>query len=264
MDQLKQMMAKIEARLKTNTEEKNHVNIVQDGRDLRDNSVTKSNALSRAYYRFGLVEKRVMEALISQLHPQSHSNDLQAIQLKAVDYAETFNVSGKHAYKQLGSAVDALMHRVITIIEPGRIRKMNLTTEAIYEENKGTITVTLSPKIVPHLVGLRGKFNKYPLKIAVNFKSSYTWRIYELLTSWAEDPKLTDGILAGWCTVEVEELRQMLGVPDSYRFNDLKRRVLMIVQLELKEKTNIELDIEYIKTSRKVTHLKFTFAKMEK
>ena len=59
------------AQLKLSIESKNkNTNVAYDGlRDVADNSVTKSNALARAYYRFGLVEKRCMEALISKLNP---------------------------------------------------------------------------------------------------------------------------------------------------------------------------------------------------
>jgi len=259
MSNLKNLMAQIEARAKAAEKEKHKPNENQVG-SLEENSVTKSNALARAYYRFGLVEKRVMEALISNLNPQIHPTQLQPITLKAVDYAKTFNVSEKHAYEHIGGAVDALLHRVITVIESNKIRKLNLTSEAIYEEKKGSITVTFSPLVVPHLVGLKRKFTKYPLKISANFKSSYTWRLYELLISWAQDPKLTDGILAGWFPVEVSELRKMLGVPSSYSWWMFSERVMNVAKKELLNKANIELEIETIKTGRKITHIKFTFA----
>ena len=130
--------------------QKNTNQIVQDtpGYDLSANSVTKSNALSRAYYRFGLVEKRCMETLISKLHPLRNDN-VQHIELSALDYATVFNVSRKHAYEHLSSAVDALLNRVIIIPEsPNKIIKMTLTAQAVYEEKAGKITVTFNPLIV--------------------------------------------------------------------------------------------------------------------
>lgn len=257
---LRQLMAGIEARAKLEEEEKYKPN--ENSASLEENTVTKSNALARAYYRFGLVEKRVMEALISKLNPQLSTHKLQPIQLNASDYAKAFNVSPKHAYEQLTDAIDALLHRVIVVRETDRLRKLNLTTEAVYEETKGTITVTFSPLVTPHLIGLKKKFTKYPLQATVNFRSSYSWRIYELLVSWAKDPKLTGGILAGWFTVKVDELREMLGVPNSYQWNDLRRKVLHVATEELKSKAQISLGIERIKSARKITHLKFTFAQM--
>ena len=267
MDNLKNLMARIEARIRANEKEKykpNDENNASKSHSLEDNSVTKSNALARSYYRFGLVEKRVMEALISQLNPQSYPAQLQQMTLKATDYAKTFQVPQKHAYEHIKNAVDALLHKVITVIEAKKVRKLNLTSGAIYEEKKGLIAVTFNPLIVPELLGLKNKFTKYPLKNTANFKSSYTWRFYELLVSWAQDPKLTDGFLAGWFTVTVIELRNILGVPPSYQWHDFKRQVLNVATKEILEKNSIQTEIEQIKTGRKITHLKFTFADIGK
>lgn len=81
--------------------------------ELVNNTVTKSHALSRSYYRLGLVEKRCMEALISKLHPLRGDNNLQALELSALEYASTYQVSEKIAYRDIASAVEALMHRII-------------------------------------------------------------------------------------------------------------------------------------------------------
>lgn len=253
------LLGNIKASIEKRTENTNSNSNTDADRDISKNSVTKSNALTRAYYRFGLVEKRCMEALISKLHPMRNDN-LQDIELKASVYAKAFNVSEKHAYEQLSSAVDALLNRVIVIPEAvGKIRKMTLTAQALYEEKTGKITVTFNPLIVPHLIGLRDRFSSYPLNVTTNFSSSYTWRFYEILNSWAQPKKKTGGLFAGWFTVEVAELRQMLGVPESYRWDNVQKQVLNKAQSELAEKANIQLNITRIKTSRKITHLKIEF-----
>ena len=116
---------------------------------LTDNSVTKSNALTRAYYRFGLVEKRCMEALISKLNPL-RSDNLQHIELKATDYAKTFNVSQKHAYEHLAGAADALLNRVIIVPESAdKTIKMTVTAQAVYEKKAGKIKKKKNKKLPP-------------------------------------------------------------------------------------------------------------------
>jgi len=263
-NKLEKIITRIEAKAKA---KKNEVFIdeAEDcGRDLARNSVTKSNVLVRGYYRFSLIEKRVMEALISQLNPMdTDKSKLQKIELKAINYAKTFNVPEKHAYEHLESAVTGLMHRVFSVSDPGMREEFTLMSNAKYMKGEGCIFCSFNPYVVPHLIGLKQRFSKYPLRITANFKSSYTWRIYEILVSWAQDPKLTDGIFAGWFTSETNELRKMLGVPDSYRWSDFKRQVLENSELELREKANIELKFELIKTGRKITHLKFTFAEIK-
>jgi len=256
---LEASLARIKANIEKRTVNKNTLANADPDYELVNNSVTKSNALSRAYYRFGLVEKRCMEALVSKLNPM-RSDNIQEIELRAVDYAKAFGVSEKHAYEHISSAADTLLNHVIIVNENnGKITKTTLTARASYEEQAGKVSIIFNPLIVPHLIGLRSKFSTYPIKSAVDFKSSYTWRFYELLVSWAQKKEDTGGLFAGWFTVAVDELRKMLGVPNSYAWVIFERQILNVVKAELLEKSNIHINITRQKTSRKITHLKIEF-----
>ena len=256
--------------IKHNTERKqrngNKQASADPAHDVKKNSVTKSNALVRAYYRYGLVEKRIMETLVSQLHPLRTDNQFQEIELTALTYSQAFGVDVKHAYQHLEKAVAGLMKQVISVagegIEDDRI-DFTLMARARYRKQQGKIICTFNPLVVPHLVGMSRKFTKYPLSQAVEFTSSYTWRFYELLMSWAKPKKETNGLIAGWLTIEVDELRGMLGVPKSYTWGRFQEMVLDVAQTELKEKANIHMDIERRKTSRKITHLHIRFIEAE-
>jgi plasmid replication initiation protein len=159
-------------------------------------------------------------------------------------------------------AIDALLKRVITTREDYKGRpavvKRPLMFRGVYEEGKGRIIASFHPDFVTHLIGLRQQFASYPLAKAVNFKSSYTWRLFEIMVSWSQDKKLTGGVLAGWFTVSVEELRKQLGMPESYLWVNVDRTLEASVK-ELQEKANIHTKISRTKTSRKITHLKFEF-----
>lgn len=234
-----------------------------ESRCLTQNTVTKSHALSRAYYRFGLVEKRCMEALISKLHPLRLDNNLQEVELSAREYAKAYHVSEKLAYRDIAAAVEALMHRVIVADrangKAGRI-EFTLMAKAEYVEDAGHIICAFNPYIVPYLIGLRAKFSSYPLKTAVNFSSSYTWRFYELLVSWAKDKEETEGRFLGWISKQpVDDLREMLGVPASYAWSKFETQILQTAQAELLKKANIHVRLTRIKTNRKITHLKIEF-----
>jgi plasmid replication initiation protein len=232
---------------------------VQDGRNLVDNSVTKSNALSRAYYRLTITEKRIMEAIISRLHPMRSDNELQCITLTGVDYAKTYGVALNHAYGDLSKAADGLMGKILVTNEPPHIVKTALMIQAKYQESEGYIQCTLNPLITPHLIGMRDKFSSYPLSKAFTFKSSYTWRFYELLVSWAQPKADTSGLFCGWFDVETDELRKMLGVPETYRYGMFKKTVLDKVVSELAQ-ANITLKLVPRKTSRRITSYRITFA----
>ncbi len=266
MSDLDQMLKLLErARLASEARTANK-NILADAdplHDIADNTVTKSHALSRAYYRFGLVEKRCMEALISKLHPLRNDNNLQEIELSALEYSKAYGITEKTAYRDLSSAINALMHRVISADrlngKPGR-HQLNVMDSAEYRDDEGKIVCSFTKSITPHLLGLREKFSSYPLKKAVDFNSSYTWRFYEFLVSWAQPKANTDGHFMGWIDRQnIEELREMLGVPDSYRWTDFEKRILGVAQAELKEKAHVFVSFERIKTIRKITHLNIKF-----
>lgn len=263
MKDLKNVMARLQAKIEANARAENEAIKADERHELADNVVTKSNALSRAYYRFNIVEKRCMESLISQLDSRiADQEQLQYLELKAVDYAKAFGVDQKHAYEHLESSVNRLMKHVITIYETN-IKQYTLMSYAEYDKGSGIIKASINPLIAKHLIGLRAKFSSYPLKDAVEFKSSYTWRFYELMVSWAQDKSLTNGLLAGWFTVSVDELREMMGVPKSLNFGMFRERVIERSQKELLETANIYLNAEYIKRSRKITHIKFEFLEDE-
>mgnify|MGYP000669294968 CR=1 FL=1 len=255
--QLDRLRRSIEARNKNPNVE------CAEGRDITDNSVTKSNALARAYYRFGLVEKRCMEALISKLNPLRSDADFQDIELSALEYAKAYGVSEKHAYQHLTNAGDALVNRVIAIDSPraGVDReKLTLMSRVQYLSDRGRVICTFNNLVVPHLLHIRKQFTKYPLSNAVDFSSSYTWRFYELLVSWAQDKRECNGLLFGWIDNQnIEDLRDMMGVPASYTWQKFNTRILGVAQAELKEKANIEVTIQAKKTGRKFTSLDIKF-----
>jgi len=265
MNDLEQMLASLRRAQENQQAKTRNVNIEAEAdplHDLADNAVTKSHALSRAYYRLSITEKRCMEALISKLHPLRTDNQPE-LELSALEYAKAYNVPTNVAYRDIAGAIDALMHRVITADRPnGKPGKIQLSVmdSAEYKDDEGKIVCSFGKKITPYLLGLREKFSSYPLKKAVDFQSSYTWRFYEILVSWAQPKQETKGLFAGWIKNQsVDELREMLGVPESYRWNMFETRVLDVALQELRDNARISVFIERVKTNRKITHLNISF-----
>lgn len=261
-------MADFEAqleRIRTLIEAKtSNTNVEADANPLHEpkkNTVTKSHALSRAYYRFSLIEKRCMEALISKIHPLRLDNP-QLLTLTALEYAKTYKITEKTAYRDISKAATGLTHTTITVDRTnGKPGKVEIPLMAIAEhiEDEGRIECKFNMEFLPHLVQMSGKFSSYPLKNAVDFSSTYTWRFYELLVSWAQPKDKTDGKFVGWIQIEVEELRKILGVPDSYNWGTFNKKVLELALTELRKKAHIVLIVKHIKSSRKITHLDLKF-----
>ena len=224
-------------------------------RDHSNNTVVKSNDLARAFYKVNLNEKRLMELLISRIHPQRADNDFQTIEVSAQLFSETFGIGRNNAFRFLVQAAHGLQDAHIRLETNGIGDRFSLIGRVFDNPQKATVTCSIMPWVVPHLVGLKGRFTQYTLKHGAEFKVASTWRIFELLISWAN----SKNPLIGTKLLSVDDFREQLKTPKSYPFSMFKRRILVVAQNELKELLNINLNIEYIKTSRKVTDLKFTY-----
>lgn len=254
-------LARIKALIEAKTPNANVEADANPLHELKKNTVTKSHALSRAYYRFSLIEKRCMEALISKINPLRIDNP-QLLTLTALEYAKTYKITEKTAYRDISKAATGLTHTTITVDRAnGKRGKVEIPLMAIAEhmEDEGRIECKFNMEFLPHLVQMSGKFSSYPLKDAVDFQSSYTWRFYELLVSWAQPKDKTGGKFVGWIQIEVEELRKILGVPDSYNWGTFDKKVLELALTELRKKAHIVIIIKPIKSSRKITHLNIQF-----
>ena len=256
----KALQAKIDAISKIRKRSASNTNVVKaEGRNMTKNTVTKSNDLSRAYYRYSLNEKRVMEALISRLHPMRSDNELQDIELSATDFGKAYGIDRQSAYKALSRSAYGLQTKLISSMKGDRPINHSLVITAEYAADIGAIIFTIHPKLVPHLIGMKGNFNSYLLANAADFKSSYTWRFYELLISHTHPKSKTGGLFGGDFNVETVELRKILGVPDTYNQGRFKKSILEYITNELLLKANIIVQLSPIKTSRTITSYNIVF-----
>ena len=104
------------------------------------------------------------------------------------------------------------------------------------------------------MLQLRERFTQVRLGDIMGLKSVHAMRIYELTKQYQ---------LIGERTIKIAELRECCGVSgEQYkRFNDFKKDVLERSKKEINAKTDLLVDYEEIKTSRKITDIKFIIKK---
>jgi len=261
---LESMVAKFKANAEA-AEKKKQAQACTEG-DVTQNQVTKSNQLARAYYRFTLNEKRIMEAAISKLDSRWETIPPK-VTVTAEEFSKAYGVSLNHAYGHIQDAVTSLMRKVITVKEDPNsdsYAEYTLMSYAHYEAGSGCVEFRVNDLIAHHLIGLRGKYHtSYKLLESAVISSSYTWRFFELLISWAKPKDITGGILAGWLTIEVEELKKMLGAPQQYKWSKFNERVLKVAVKDLSEQANLAIKIETQRKGRSIHKLHIEFAEEE-
>lgn len=142
------------------------------------------------------------------------------------------------------------------IVTEDKIIGFVLFSEYEIDLNNKTVKIGVNPKFSFILNELTSNFTRFELQEFLNLKSKYTKECYRRLKQYRK---------SGIWSVEIEEFRRILGVPESYEMKDLTKRVLKPIQEELSPIFN-NLQIEKIKKKgaysgrgNKVTHIVFTF-----
>jgi plasmid replication initiation protein len=220
--------------------------------DLSENTVTKSNALARAKYGLSLPAKRVFEMLVSKMNPlgmQFNQFGTVDLTLYATDYAESTGTPLNTAYRDLKASIDALERERIIIDESDYIVSRPLIFKSKYHKSEGHIIASFHPEFMPHLLHLSKEFTKYPLLEVLKFRSQYAWRLYEMLMSVKAQKKPV-------LSLSVEDFREKMGMPDSYRWINVSRTIDACIQ-EIETKTEFEVSLKKTKKGRAFSWLDF-------
>jgi plasmid replication initiation protein len=211
--------------------------------------VVKSNDLIEASYKLTLQEARIVLLLASMINRDD--DGFKLYQIKVKDFAKFVGIDkNKNIYKQLAQITEKLGKRTLSIKKEGSVLQMGWLASSEYFFNEGYVELEFSDKLKPYLLQLKDRFTKYQLSSVLELKSFYAIRLYELLKQWE---KLKTR------TVEVQELRHALGIPDNKykQYGHFKDRVLNSAQNEINSKTETYFDFTEIKKGLKVVMLKF-------
>lgn len=118
-----------------------------------------------------------------------------------------------------------------------------------YYNDEGSFVFKLSPDIVHLVLSQDSNFTRFRLKHVYQFKSSLTWKLYELLKQW---------VVVGRWTIDLDELRMSLGIPGKYStWQNFKDWVLEKSIKEINEQSDIIVRYEKTKRVRAVSGVVF-------
>lgn len=228
--------------------------------------IKKSNELVQARYKLSLEEQRFILNLASYIHKDDE--DFKSYEIRVADFVKMFGLEKRKAiYKAVEEAAKELVGKRIELSRDGKKIYASWLSYAEYVEGSGVIKVEFHSSLKPYLLQLKENiligniegFVKYPLSTVVNFKSSYSIRLYELLKMevWKaekEKKKQFEKVLT------IEEYRSILGLEKKNYpiFADLKRWVIEPPVREVSDKTELNIfETRYIKTGKKITSICF-------
>lgn len=204
--------------------------------------VVKDNKLIEAHYKLTKLEQHIVLAMVSKIK----KDDVEFKRYK-MSIKEFFGADYGSKYDKMKEATERLMQKIIKIKEPDGLLQVAWLSSAKYYEGEGVVELEFSPRLKPYLLQLKEKFTAYELANVIEFKSTYSIRIYELLKQY-ENIKSR--------TVTLDELQKMMGT-EYKNFYDIKRFVIETAKKELKEKADIYFTYNPIKLGRKVNSIEF-------
>ncbi len=215
-----------------------------------DITVAQHNELVKARFNMSLMETRLFIALLGRINKGDTDFSLCRIPISEI----SSNVDGGKAYQDVKEAVVKLSSKVITVETVDQNGKREIISDPLmatcrYKDGSGFIVAQLNSFVKPYLLQLKGNFTVAEIKVLLQLRSYYSYRIYWLLKSFSYN--------SNTFSVKVEDLKTMMGIEGQYpNFYDFKKWVLLVSQRELTQ-TDMAFSFNEIKEGRSVKQLEF-------
>ncbi|MEA5141677.1 replication initiation protein [Arcicella rigui] len=215
-----------------------------------DITVAQHNELVKARFNMSLMETRLFIALLGRINKGDTDFSLCRIPISEV----SSNVDGGKAYQDVKEAVIKLSSKVITVETVDQNGKREIISDPLmatcrYKDGSGFIVAQLNSFVKPYLLQLKGNFTVAEIKVLLQLRSYYSYRIYWLLKSFSYN--------SNTFSIKVEDLKTMMGIEGQYpNFYDFKKWVLLVSQRELTQ-TDMAFSFNEIKEGRSVKQVEF-------
>ncbi|MGL5376906.1 MAG: replication initiation protein [Cetobacterium sp.] len=166
--------------------------------------------------------------------------------LKELSNGDTHSQRFIETLKNVNKKLIKLNHEIEV---DNKIHIFSLFNVFTIDKEKKELLVQINEMFSYMLNDLIGNFTKFDLLEFVNLKSSYSKNMFKLLKQWDSLKKKE---------FDLDELKNILGVPKLYTTSKFNEKVLGPIMTELPAFFH-NLNLEKIKTGKKVTSLKFTW-----
>lgn len=196
---------------------------------------------------FKLNELRLIAYCLA--HYDSSNPDDRTFYARVSDLRELFPIDKNSAYAVVERAMDGINEKPLKFKAGLKKYYWNWFSGFIYEEGTGEFEFRITPEIQPYLLGLKKTFTKYRLKAVYQFKSAYTWKLYENLKKTA--------FKFQW-SIDLDQIRVLLGAAGKYpRWNSFQERVIAPAVAEINKKSDLEVRYDKQKRGRSIVGLVF-------
>lgn len=220
--------------------------------------MTQSRQLGRSTQELTLTEKRIFATVIA-VHRMTDV-ELQEVRIDVADYRRLFGANYNSVAADLERTVDTLTTRNVVFTQGrGSKASYSLFERAAFvasvdsEDGRPYLTAKLHPDMKDHILSLTDNFFSPPLEPYAKHRSTYAWRMAEILQTEAR------GRERFTVTLDIEELKQELGATRYENYAHFNREVLKRTKAEADKIKYVTFDYQPIKRDgvRRYTDLVF-------
>lgn len=211
--------------------------------------VVQDNSLIMANYNMTALEQKIFLIMLSTI--KKDTKNLMSTSFRVKDIADLLGIAPEPLYRDLPKVCKSIIKKDVEIKQQnGDWEIFNIISGAKYKNKQGLITLVLNPQAEPYLLELKDFFTAFQLRNALNLDSKYSIRLYQLSKS---------NIYRKSFVIELDDLKKKLKLTQkSYNlFSNVRTKVLEPSIKEINQKTDISINIEYIKAGKSVNAIKF-------
>ena len=213
--------------------------------------------------KLGTFKEKELDVFFSILF-KLRDKGTEPMELKYNELHKLANTSGHNS--RMYSYITGLNKKLLGLTQEvtlpdGAIREFNLFEYIDRKEDWDFIRLKVTETFSYMLNDLIGHYTKFDLKALVSLKSGYSKQLFKLLKQYeGKGP-------CSWYWVELEELKELLGVPKAYTTTDLNIRVLKPIEKDLRtifknfKIHKLTTEREPVGRGKKTHSIKFTWEK---
>lgn len=237
---------------------------------LTDYRVCKSHILARATNTLNLTEFRILTLAISKVNSTQdekqkhflpfswHEGYEREVFVLADDYKNLFQLNSAVAGHALSQCVDRFKGQKITSKnELNETINIPIIENIDYANDSRYLGIQFTPEFFAELVNLndRRRHNiNYSLGSIANFRSMYSFKLYEYLLSQQNGPKELSKHV-----IPVREFQKIMNYPKAYGYDQVRRTVIQKAIDDINKIHDKAVECTPIKSGKKVVILEFRF-----
>ncbi len=222
----------------------------------RDFKVIKANAIiQRARYDLNIRELKVLAFLFSMIKPTDPPGTAYTFQASDFCRVSGINYRSGTYYSEIKKTLKGLGDKSFWAMdEKGNEVLLRWVEKVKVSRNKSKITVKFDEVIDKYIHGLFENFTEYALLSTLPMRSAYSFRMYEILKSYA---------FKHHRRFELDDLKRQLMAETYENFKDFRKKVLEVSLGEINAYTDLAVNYEVVKKGNKVIALEFYIAQRD-